>query len=94
MSEGIHLKYDAGGVARVTIDRAAKRNALSMVVMRDLIAVMRQISLRDDLRAVVLSGAGSKAFIGGADVVELAALNSRSAREFITLVHRDLSRDD
>lgn len=88
MSESVRCEYDVRGVARVTIDRPAKRNALSKAIMRDLIAAMQRVSERDDCRVVVLSGAGDKAFIGGADVAELAALDAQSAREFITLVHR------
>jgi len=40
------------------------------------------------LRVVVLSGAGQRAFVGGADINELAALDRDNARGFITLVHR------
>jgi enoyl-CoA hydratase len=40
------------------------------------------------LRVVVLRGAGTRAFIGGADITEMAHLNAASARAFITLVHR------
>ena len=41
-----------------------------------------------ELRAVVLRGAGERAFIGGADIREMAGLDAGSARTFITLVHR------
>jgi len=40
------------------------------------------------MRLVVLSGAGTRAFVGGADVGEIAALDHATARSFITLVHR------
>ena len=40
------------------------------------------------LRAVMLRGAGDRAFIGGADITEMAKLDAGSARAFITLVHR------
>ena len=40
------------------------------------------------LRLVVLRGAGERAFVGGADITELASLDENSARDFITLVHR------
>jgi enoyl-CoA hydratase len=40
------------------------------------------------LRLLVLTGAGERAFVGGADIGEIAALGRGSAREFITLVHR------
>jgi enoyl-CoA hydratase len=78
---------DARGVATVTIDRPGKLNAMSLQVMSGLIATTA--SLRGDaaLRAVVLRGAGSRAFVGGADIHDLAALDAATAEAFITQVH-------
>jgi enoyl-CoA hydratase len=77
-----------GTVAFVTLDNHAKLNTLNRALMRKLILAVETASSRDDLRAVVLSGAGDKAFIGGADISEMAALDQDSAREFITLLHQ------
>jgi enoyl-CoA hydratase len=52
-----------------------------------LIAEVEALGARDDLRALVLTGAGERAFIGGANIPEMAALDRASARDFITLVH-------
>lgn len=82
------MTKDARGVARVTIDRQAKRNALSSAVMHELIGALASIASDEALRAVVLTGAGERAFIGGADVDEMAALDGSAARRFIDLVHR------
>ncbi|MFM9882514.1 MAG: enoyl-CoA hydratase [Burkholderiales bacterium] len=87
MPEFVDIEMDARGVARLTINRGAKANALSSAVMRDLIAGFKELSTRDRLRSVVLASAGNKSFIGGADVREMAALDAASARAFITLVH-------
>jgi enoyl-CoA hydratase/carnithine racemase len=56
--------------------------------MKDFIATVDELASREELRALVLSGAGDKAFIGGASIPEMAALDRDSARDFITLVHR------
>ena len=48
---------------------------------------MTRLAADPDLRLAMLSGAGERAFIGGADIDELAALDRDSAREFITAVH-------
>jgi enoyl-CoA hydratase/carnithine racemase len=48
---------------------------------------MDSLGRRDDLRAVVISGAGERAWIGGANILEMAELDAQSAREFITLLH-------
>ena len=79
---------DARGVAVVTIDNPAKLNTLNTRVMTDLIAAVERLAADDTLRAVVLRGAGERAFIGGADINEMAKLDPASARAFITLVHR------
>jgi len=77
-----------GAVAFVTVDNQAKLNTLNRALMRKLILAVETASSRDDARAVVLSGAGDKAFIGGADISEMAALDQDGAREFITLLHQ------
>ena len=63
-------------VAIVTIDRQDKLNALNAEVVREIGEVFE--SLRDDdaIRAVILTGAGGKAFVAGADIGELATMNS------------------
>jgi enoyl-CoA hydratase len=84
----IDLQRDVRGVAVVTIDNPAKLNTLNTPVMTDLLAAVDRLSADRDLRAVVLRGAGNRAFIGGADIAEMAGLGAGSARAFITLVHR------
>src|ERR1044072_6209868 len=85
----VRLAERPGGiVAHVTIDHAAKLNTLGHALMIEFVEKMEALAARDDLRAVVLTGAGPKAFIGGANIVEMAALNAEGAQAFITLVHR------
>jgi len=85
----IRLASEARGtVAHVTIDNQAKLNTLDSALMRVLVAEIDALAKRDDLRAVVLTGAGEKAFIGGANIHEMAALDPASAEHFIGLVHR------
>ncbi len=84
----VGVQSDARGVAVVTIDNPARLNTLNTPVMTDLIAAVERLGADETLRAVVLRGAGERAFIGGADIDEMAALDPPSARAFITLVHR------
>ena len=84
-----HEERAGGIVAYVTIDRAAKLNALNSAVMAQFVAVMSVLAAEPRLRAVVLTGAGPKAFVGGADIGEMGAIGSPgAARQFITRVHR------
>ncbi len=61
-----------GAVAIVTINRPAKLNALDAQTIAELGRAMRECASDASVRAVVLTGAGDKAFVAGADITELA----------------------
>jgi enoyl-CoA hydratase/carnithine racemase len=63
--------HDAAGVRTVTIDRAEKRNALDRATLDELEAAFAAAAERDDVRVIVLRGAGDRAFCAGADLAEL-----------------------
>ena len=79
---------EGGHVARFTIDNAAKLNSLHRALMAEIIQSVGTLAADPQLRLVILTGAGERAFVGGADISEIAALDRDSARDFITLVHR------
>ena len=79
---------DTGVIARVTIDNATKLNILGSALMAEFVAAITALGAREDLRGVVLTGAGERAFIGGADIHEMAGLDAVRAREFITRLHQ------
>jgi enoyl-CoA hydratase/carnithine racemase len=81
-------RAEGGDVLRFTIDNAAKLNSLNRALLREILAAAEPLAADPDLRLVILTGAGERAFVGGADIGELAKLNQKTAREFITLVHR------
>jgi enoyl-CoA hydratase/carnithine racemase len=63
------VRYEAvGGVARVTIDRVDRHNSMSYEVMAGLRDGMARAKADDDVRVVVLTGAGDRAFCAGADL--------------------------
>ena len=85
----VELQQRPGGtVARVTLDNRTKLNTLNSRLMNHFAATVAELGRHEGLRAVVLTGAGDKAFIGGADIGEMAALDGTRAETFITLVHR------
>jgi len=63
-------------VATVLIDNADKLNALTVAMWRELAHTMRELSADDDLRCIVLRGAGDQAFAAGADIAEFASVRS------------------
>jgi enoyl-CoA hydratase/carnithine racemase len=83
----VREERQGGFVARVTIDRAARLNALDRTLMGEIIEAMTGLADDPALRLAVVTGAGGRAFIGGADIDDLAALDADSARGFITAVH-------
>lgn len=79
---------EGGTVAFVTLDNARRLNVMNAALMDGFVGVMAELAANDDLRAVVLTGAGDRAFVGGADVDEMAAIASPdAARSFILKVH-------
>lgn len=60
-------------VATVTLNRADAMNALSKALRADLAAAMRALAADDSVRAIVLTGAGERAFTAGLDLKELGA---------------------
>ena len=77
----------SGHVARITIDRPERLNVLNTALILQLTNTFRRLSADDDLRCVVLRGAGEKSFIGGADIREMVTLDADSAPGFISQLH-------
>ena len=61
----------AEGVVLCTFNRPEVRNALDITMVEDVRKLLTDLSLRDDVRALVFTGAGGKAFISGADIAQL-----------------------
>jgi enoyl-CoA hydratase len=61
-----------GAVAIVTVNRPDKRNALNAVVRAEIVQVLDRLRDDDETRVVIITGAGDKAFIAGADINEFA----------------------
>lgn len=78
---------DKGGVTWLTVSRPDKLNVLNSDLMTDLSNRLRALADDQSLRAVVITGAGDRSFVGGADIGEMAGLNPTSARAFITRLH-------
>jgi enoyl-CoA hydratase/carnithine racemase len=79
---------DRGAVAYVTVDNRTKLNTLTRTLMIEFVTQVEALAGCEDLRAMVIAGAGEKAFIGGANIPEMAALDATTAEAYITLVHR------
>ena len=82
MSENRYVRTEVSGpVATVTIDRQAKLNALNPEVIAEIDAAFAGIEGDADVRAVILTGAGDKAFVAGADIGVLAEMGTLTGTE-------------
>jgi len=70
-----------GAVATLTINRPQVLNALNRATLDELDQAVRELQFEEDIRALVLTGAGNKAFVAGADINELAMQTPAGARE-------------
>ncbi len=67
------------GILTIVINRPDKLNALSKDVFTDLNGVLDEISSTPAIKSVIITGAGSKAFVAGADITEFGGLNKEEA---------------
>jgi enoyl-CoA hydratase len=75
------------GVAVVTIDRQDALNALNVETLTELRDRLRELADDADARALVITGAGEKAFVAGADIKYMSALEPAQAKEWGALGH-------
>ncbi len=71
-----------GPVAVVTVNRPEAMNALSPQVVDEIDQAMKAVMADDDLRAVILTGAGNKAFVAGADIAAMSKMSPLEGRAF------------
>src|SRR5260370_14371619 len=93
MAAGAHkvdITWDrrpAGVAAHVVFDNARRLNVLNPPALLDLTEAFQSLAREDDLRVIVFSGAGGRAFIGGADINHMGTMKTpEDGRRFITLI--------
>jgi enoyl-CoA hydratase len=74
-------------VALVTIDRQEALNALDVATLTELRDRLRELAEAEDVRVVILTGAGEKAFVAGADIKYMSGLGVEQAKEWGALGH-------
>jgi enoyl-CoA hydratase len=77
----------SGIVVTITWDNSQKLNIVNSAAIEELTAAVTGLDDDDTVRAVILRGAGHKAFIGGADINEMAVCDADSAEAFISGLH-------
>jgi len=82
--ENIVLKVE-GAIAEVTINRPKALNALNSQTLKELGTVIDELAENQEVRVIILTGAGEKAFVAGADISEMKNKNALEARNFARL---------
>lgn len=81
MSDVVLVSVD-GPIARITINRPEKLNALNSQVVNAMSKALAQLEDNPDVRVAILAGSGEKAFAAGADIAEMANYGTEQARQF------------
>jgi enoyl-CoA hydratase len=76
---------DDGAIRTVTVQRPDKLNALNAATLQALADAFRDAAADPEVRVVVLTGAGPKAFVAGADIAEMNTLSAVQGRDFSLL---------
>lgn len=87
MSEVVKLRKEEG-IAIITIDRPEALNALNTNVLKALKDAAESVSQDKDVSVIILTGAGEKAFVAGADIKEMTDKTPLQMREFTILGHQ------
>jgi enoyl-CoA hydratase len=86
----VRLEQKGAGIYLLTIDRPKVLNALSAATVAELESAAGEVCQTPDARVLLVTGAGDKAFVAGADIHEMRALGPLEARGFSTRFHRAL----
>jgi enoyl-CoA hydratase len=79
------LLQNEEGILTITINRPDKLNALNQKTMAEIDQAFQLVYEDDSIKAVIITGAGAKAFVAGADISEIADLNDMNGRKFAEL---------
>lgn len=71
-----------GNILIITINRESKLNALNQATLSELREAIQSVYEEDEIRGAIITGAGEKAFVAGADISEFSELNEMNARKF------------
>lgn len=86
--ETLILEVDESGIATVSINRPKQLNALNNQVFEDLDVAIDHLQTSDEIKAVIITGSGDKAFVAGADIKEFAEFDSEQAITLSSRGHR------
>jgi enoyl-CoA hydratase len=85
------IMKEEDGIGFITINRPSSLNALNTGLINELYKAVQDIEEDENIRVLVITGAGEKAFVAGADITELATLNALQGKYFVANGHQTMS---
>jgi enoyl-CoA hydratase len=86
-----HVIFDKAAISTLTVNRPAALNALNREVLEDITRVVRDIRHDASVRVLIVTGAGDRAFVAGADIAAMSKMSAPEGLEFSRLGHRVMS---
>lgn len=86
--KNFRTQYDTPHILTVTVSRPAALNALDNETLDGLRGIIQEVYQSDETKGIILTGEGEKAFVAGADIKELSALNAQEALALVEKTHR------
>ncbi len=83
-----NLIFEKAPIATVTVNRPKALNALNVRVVEELAQVLRDVRHDSAVRALIVTGAGDRAFVAGADIAAMTTMSAVEGLEFCRLGHR------
>lgn len=83
-----HLIFDQAEIATLTVNRPEALNALNRTVLEEIARVLREVRHDPAVRVLIVTGAGDRAFVAGADIAAMAEMSAVEGLEFSRLGHR------
>ncbi|MCP8970352.1 enoyl-CoA hydratase [Ectobacillus ponti] len=91
VQQSIQLDYITPHIAKLTLNRPGQANALSLALLEELQAALQDIRANRDVRVVILTGAGEKAFCAGADLKERAGMTEEQVRQAVAVIRSTIN---
>lgn len=86
--EYISYEKEPNGIGVLTINRPKVLNALNWDTLRELRVFLEEVMPKEDLKALIVTGAGDKAFVAGADIAQMNEMKGREFQDYVNYAHR------
>ncbi len=80
--------FDKAAISTLTINRPPALNALNQSVLEQIAVVLREVRRDPSVRVLIVTGAGDRAFVAGADIAAMSKMSTVDGLEFTRLGHR------